>query len=30
MNDAMKARLKWLAPKLGYPLFYLFCLVVFL
>ena len=30
MNDALKARLKRIAPKLAYPLFYLFCLVVFL
>lgn len=30
MNDAMKARLKRIAPKLAYPLFYLFCLLVFL
>lgn len=30
MNEAMKERLKRIAPKVGYPLFYLFCLVVFL
>jgi type II secretion system protein N len=30
MNDALKARLKRIAPKLGYPFFYLFCLVIFL
>jgi len=28
--DKWKERLKRIAPKLGYPLFYLFCLVVFL
>lgn len=25
----MKQRLKWLLPKIGYPLFYLFCLAIF-
>lgn len=30
MMERWKERLKRLAPKLGYPLFYLFCLVVFL
>lgn len=30
MNEAMKERLKRIAPKVGYPIFYLFCLVVFL
>ena len=30
MNDVMKERLKRIAPKVGYPIFYLFCLVVFL
>ena len=30
MNERMKERLKRIAPKVGYPLFYLFCLVVFL
>ncbi|MDB4935475.1 MAG: ral secretion pathway protein [Labilithrix sp.] len=30
MNEAMKERLKRIAPKVGYPLFYLFALVVFL
>ena len=30
MNEVMKERLKRIAPKVGYPLFYLFCLVVFL
>lgn len=30
MNEAMKERLKRLAPKIGYPLFYLFALVIFL
>ncbi len=29
MNDALKARLKRIAPKLAYPLFYLFSLIVF-
>ncbi len=30
MNEALKARLKRLAPKVGYPVFYLFCLLIFL
>jgi type II secretion system protein N len=30
VNEVMKERLKRIAPKVGYPLFYLFCLVVFL
>ncbi|MDB4943376.1 MAG: ral secretion pathway protein [Labilithrix sp.] len=30
MNEATKERLKRLAPKIGYPLFYLLCLVIFL
>lgn len=30
MNDVMKERLKRIAPKVGYPLFYLFALFVFL
>lgn len=30
MNEVMKERLKRLAPKIGYPLFYLFALIVFL
>jgi type II secretion system protein N len=30
MSEAMKERLKRIAPKVGYPLFYLFALVVFL
>lgn len=29
MNEVMKERLKRIAPKIGYPLFYLFCLAVF-
>ena len=30
MNEATKERLRRLAPKFGYPVFYLFCLFVFL
>jgi type II secretion system protein N len=30
VNEVMKERLKRIAPKVGYPLFYLFCLVIFL
>lgn len=30
MSEAMKERLKRLAPKIGYPLFYFFALIVFL
>jgi type II secretion system protein N len=30
VNEAMKERLKRILPKIGYPIFYLLCLVVFL